>query len=141
MKNLFVDVGKNIDVLSEVQFSYSWAELKATEGEPYHDAADDREESLSGARLPFFVPLSDWIKSVRVQPSHNCALDYHSCQHRHQHRRHHNNYNNCYHHHHHRRRRHRRQCHPTVVKLPRHSYDSLSHAHSCPAGARVTERP
>ena len=91
MKNLFVDVGKNIDVLSEVQFSYSWAELKATEGEPYHDAADDREESLSGARLPFFVPLSDWIKSVRFQPSHNCALDYHSRQHRHQHRRHHNN--------------------------------------------------
>ena len=34
MVNLFVDVGKNIDVLSEVQLSYGWAELKATNGDP-----------------------------------------------------------------------------------------------------------
>lgn len=53
-----------MDVLSEVQLSYGWAELQATNGEPYHDAADNPEESLSGAHLSFFLPLSEWIRAV-----------------------------------------------------------------------------
>mmetsp|Transcript_19552 Transcript_19552/g.58269 ORF Transcript_19552/g.58269 Transcript_19552/m.58269 type:complete len:2305 (+) Transcript_19552:63-6977(+) len=64
MTYLFVDVGDNIDVLSEIQLSFGWNELLATGGEPYHDAADDPTTSLSGAKLPFFEPLSQWIQGV-----------------------------------------------------------------------------
>eukprot|EP00039_Didymoeca_costata_P001936 m.56376 g.56376 ORF g.56376 m.56376 type:complete len:2661 (+) comp11036_c1_seq1:86-8068(+) len=60
IRNLFVDVGKNVDVLAEIRLDFPWNELTP---EPYHDAADDRTQSLSGAYLEIFPELSQWIAS------------------------------------------------------------------------------
>eukprot|EP00039_Didymoeca_costata_P011469 m.161015 g.161015 ORF g.161015 m.161015 type:complete len:2636 (+) comp15183_c0_seq1:24-7931(+) len=67
IRNLFVDVGKNVDVLADIRLDYSWSSLSP---EPYADAVSDRTQSLSGAFLPIFPTLSKWISNqLRENPS------------------------------------------------------------------------
>ena len=59
--NMFINVGDNVDVLAEIQLSFDWKRLTP---QPYQDAKDDKTMALSGAVLPFFPELSQWIKTV-----------------------------------------------------------------------------
>eukprot|EP00056_Hartaetosiga_gracilis_P010415 m.153526 g.153526 ORF g.153526 m.153526 type:complete len:2653 (+) comp13309_c1_seq5:67-8025(+) len=58
MINLFIDVGENADVLEEVKMCFRWNELS---NKPNEGASNDPTTSLSGARLPFFGQLNDWL--------------------------------------------------------------------------------
>lgn len=58
MTNLFVDVDPNVDVLAEVKLAYVWDKLTA---DPFAAADADKAVAISGARMPFFEPLSDWL--------------------------------------------------------------------------------
>eukprot|EP00043_Microstomoeca_roanoka_P019214 m.213666 g.213666 ORF g.213666 m.213666 type:complete len:2617 (+) comp16958_c0_seq4:400-8250(+) len=58
MINLFIDVGDNCDILEEVQLCFAWEHLSSN---PQATASADPSVSLSGARMPFFAVLSDWI--------------------------------------------------------------------------------
>ena len=58
MLNLFVDVGDNADILEEVKLCFRWDQLSC---KPYAAAAADPTLSLSGARMPMFPQLNDWI--------------------------------------------------------------------------------
>ena len=56
MKSLFVDVGDNIDVLAEVQLCFNWEKLNRS---PF--SKGDPNASITGAKLPFFQELNQWI--------------------------------------------------------------------------------
>jgi hypothetical protein len=60
MIKLFVDVSPNIDILEDVKLWFAWNELSAN---PNSNAADDSTLSLSGAQMPQFPALSEWILS------------------------------------------------------------------------------
>eukprot|EP00045_Choanoeca_perplexa_P018056 m.276491 g.276491 ORF g.276491 m.276491 type:complete len:2614 (+) comp17698_c0_seq3:125-7966(+) len=58
---LFVDVGNNKDVLDGVSLVFEWDKLHPN---PYANAAQDRTESITGAKFVHFPELSKWILSV-----------------------------------------------------------------------------
>jgi hypothetical protein len=58
---LFVDVGNNREVLSDVQLSYSWEALSPS---PYDGITANSTQSISGAQLPYFPRLAKFIHDV-----------------------------------------------------------------------------
>lgn len=58
MMNLFIDVDGNTDILEEVQLCFEWSKLSSI---PYAAASDDPSISLTGARMPFFSVLNEWL--------------------------------------------------------------------------------
>ena len=61
MVSMFVDVGQNRDVLSEVDLSFDWDKLTVAADDA---AADDQTMALSGARFEHFPELKRWIFQV-----------------------------------------------------------------------------
>ena len=59
--SMFVDVGENRDVLSEVDLSFNWDTLSTAANDA---AANDQTMALSGAKFQHFPELKKWIYSV-----------------------------------------------------------------------------
>ncbi|EGD81749.1 hypothetical protein PTSG_02461 [Salpingoeca rosetta] len=58
MINLFIDVDWNNDILEEVQLCFEWDKLSA---KPFAEAGSDPSKSITGAQMPFFSALNEWI--------------------------------------------------------------------------------
>eukprot|EP00051_Salpingoeca_urceolata_P021905 m.350050 g.350050 ORF g.350050 m.350050 type:complete len:1958 (+) comp19886_c0_seq3:2025-7898(+) len=72
MSDLFVDVDPNADLVACIQLGIPFEQL---DGEPFAKAADDRTESLSGAKMPAFPALSEWLLSFLKEQTSVVVVD------------------------------------------------------------------